>query len=346
MPFPTPEQIAQLLGGLVDDAYTQTTGAVVNAITRPADSGRLNQRMTELRDEARRLAAAGEKLTPDNPVFAAMLGELQVALKNNSALVDAVSPDLQAKMSAAAGVINQSFAATQSPNFVWNAPNAEATAALANYVDSDAWRNELAQYQKNIADTVANIAIRGFVAGDSPTKVAEDLIASATNLPLSYAEQMMRSLQLTALRDSMVIQQVANADKIERIVRVAALDSRTCLSCVALHGTFLEVGDRVNDHRNGRCIGVPLLKGQAFSQSYVVDGQRIDVTSGEQWLNAHSDAGKRALMGPANFNAYRAGAVQLDDYVQLYRDPVFGEALAEASLKGILGDAAQAFYAR
>lgn len=346
MAFPTPGQLKQLLTELVDAEYTRATAAVVTAMTQPVQDGRLAQRLKDLD-----AAAAAGPIRPNGPEMVALLADLERVLKTNAALVDGVSPSLQRAMAGAAADLTKRTMFVQDAAIVAKlaTPDPEAVAALIGYVDSAAWSESLAKYQTDTLQTINNIAIRGLVTGRNPRATAAELAASVRNLPISRAEQMMRSLQLTSLRDAAVVHQVANADVIARIVRVAALDDRTCLACVALHGTVLAVGERVNDHRKGRCIGIAVPASKAndpISQTYVVDGQPVQVASGEQWMQAHSAAWQRAFMGPGAYNAYTAGAVQMRDFVHPYQDDVFGPALQEASLKGILGDKAKDYYQR
>lgn len=345
MAFPAPDEISRLLSSLIDSEYTRATAAVVTAIAQPAQDGRLALRLKEFAD-----AAALGPVSPNSAVAAALLDEFEKTLRANRALMDSVSPSLASNAATAAGELTKQtmFAQDATISAAYRQPDPEAVAALVQYVDSAAWEQELGTYQTKNLDVAKNIIIAGFAAGQNPRTTAARLAESVKNLPRSTAEQIMRSTQLTSLRDAAVVHQVANADLIAYIVRVAALDDRTCLACVALHGKKLAVGERVNDHRNGRCVGIAVPKSRAnepFRQTYVVDGRDVAISSGEEWLRAHKTNWQKTFMGQGNYNAYAAGAVKLADFVKFYDDPLFGDAIQEASLKGILGGQAKDYYA-
>jgi hypothetical protein len=159
------------------------------------------------------------------------------------------------------------------------------------------------------------------------------LTQAIADVPRYQANTLMRTLQLTAYRDATAIHQAANANLIARVVRIAALDDRTCLSCLALHGTEVPVGERVDDHYSGRCIGIS-----------VVRGREVNVQTGEDWLRGLPEERQRTIMGPAKFEAWKAGAVRLQEFVARRDDPVFGQMVQEASLKGLLGAAGSRTY--
>jgi len=56
----------------------------------------------------------------------------------------------------------------------------------------------------------------------------------AENMPGYTANTLMRTLQLTSYRDATAASQNANISIIDQVIRIAALDDRTCLSCITL----------------------------------------------------------------------------------------------------------------
>jgi len=97
----------------------------------------------------------------------------------------------------------------------------------------------------------------------------------------------------------------------------------------------MPVGARVDDHHNGRCVGIP-----------VVVGARVNVPTGEAWLRGLPESRQRRIMGPSAFRAWQQGAVNLNEFVDQGHDPVFGRMVFPKSLKGILGNRATQFYGR
>lgn len=120
---------------------------------------------------------------------------------------------------------------------------------------------------------------------------------------------------------------------------MAALDERTCLSCIAQHGDVLWDSERdvnapvprVNDHHSGRCNSIILVKGRLRT-----------IQSGQTWwdsLSPERQAQQASLANsPGKLDALQSNQVALRDFVQPYQDPTFGPMLREASLTAALDD--------
>ena len=205
----------------------------------------------------------------------------------------------------------------------WLRPDPNAIAALINYAQSDAWDASLARYGAGVPQMVRDIAIRGITSGRGPVAVARDVRAAATNLPRHYAEDLMRTLQLTSYRQAVSLSYVANRSIISHQIRVAALDGRACASCVSLHGTRLEVGEVVTDHRKGRCTSIGVVRGLE---------RLAEIETGEDWFARQPEDVRRNIVGPGGFDAIESGRATLRDFVGTADDPVFGEVVRVKSL--------------
>lgn len=333
-----------LLNGLLDGGYDQAVAPVIQAVLGNGTTGVIAQRLKELEEEAKRLEAQGLRLTLDNPVFNALMNDYSRILAQNTRLLQGAAPMTLENALTASKIITREMALTSDDfsiryNVRWNVPNPDAVAAVVDYTTRPAFQEAFDLYEQSAWSVAMNQAIRGVVEGWSPLRTAREIRRMVEDYTASEANNLMRTLQLTGYRDAAVVHQVANADIIETIIRVGILDARICLCCIALHGTELAVGERVDDHHQGRCIPITVLKG--FPRT---------IQTGVDWFNNLPDEtdtiNKHALMGDANYEAWKAGKVQLKDFVQPYTDPLFGSMLREASLKGILGDAAKDYYKR
>lgn len=333
---------AELLADLLDRGYTTATRQVIASLARDTQTGPLADRLAQFDAHAAELAAAGQAVKADDPYLRALLAEFGTSLRKGGLLIDAAAPDVQqvgidaagnfVRQTTLPGMSDQQLAAV---GIGWNKPDPEAVAQVVQYTTSDAWREELASYG-DLENQVLLMALRGIVAGKGPVATANAIREAIATLPAWRANNIMRTLQLTAFRDATVLAQVANADILEpEIIRIAALDARTCMACVALHGTKLKLGERVNDHRQGRCTSITQLRGRPRT-----------IRTGEAWFNGLSEAQQQAQMGPGAWAAWKAGAITLQDFPKPATDKVFGEVVLEASLKGMLGDAAQQYYQR
>lgn len=342
-PPPPPVNIADLVRGLLDGGYNNATGAVIRSITGSVNSGLIQQRTQELQAEAQRLREAGERMSADNAVLRALTADLETVMRQNTLALQGIAERVQLSgIDAAAGMTQQLSLAGFGPEEIarlgiqWNQPDPQAVARLVNFIESPAWADELAQYGPRVLTTINNIATRGFALGWSPQRVANEIIGTVSALPQADANNLMRTLQLQSMRQATAVHQIANADIIDYQIRMAVLDTRTCLSCIAQHGDILPIGALIEDHYRGRCFSITHVRGLPDR----------NIESGVDWFNRQSAEMRLEIAGEANFNALQAGAVELRQFVHRYEDPIFGFMVRESSLKGILGDAAEQYYSR
>lgn len=339
MVLPATNRIGTLTRGLLEEGYLSTAGRVLGVVAGSVQSGMVAQRLKELEAEAIRLAESGDKLSSTNPVLRALTADLDNVLIQNAQAINGVGGDVQANgvtlaQSLTKQLAGMDTAAAQRIGIVWNQPDPQAVNLLVNTVDGPGWANTLRGYPQQVLDTINNQAVRGVIEGWHPSRTAQMISEMVNGVPLSQADNLMRTLHLQSYRGATAINQQANADIITRIIRAAVLDDRTCLCCIALHGTELRVGERVDDHHRGRCGPLTDVVGLPPKQ----------IESGADWFNGLTEERQRIIAGHANFEALKAGAVQLRDFVQVYQDEAFGLMVREASLKGILGDRARDYY--
>jgi hypothetical protein len=330
---PGSNRIGNLVRELLDRGYAQATRSTLAALAESVDSPLIKKRLAELETEAARLAEAGEPLRPDNPVLRALLADLEPALRRNAARIDAASEDLQRDAINRSGELTRQLALFGRGDRVlaeigasWNVPDPEAVRALVGYVRSSAWRDEMERYPGAVLDAIANQAVRGIVEGWSPLRTARAIRELLPSMTVARAQNLMRTVQLTSYRDAAVLHRVANADILAYQVRIAVLDNRTCLACIALHGTRLSLNERVNDHHQGRCTSISVLRG----------GFERNIPDGEAWYNQQPESRQRQIAGDTIFELLKQKRARLADFVQQYRDPVFGEMVRQASVKRVL----------
>jgi len=338
--------VSDLINRLLDKGYAQAAEPVLRAIASSTSTGLIKQRLDELDAEVARLVEAGERLTPDNPVLRALLADLETTLNGDATIIGSASESVQSSGSTAAGTIQRQLAlgGTTDAQLArigvrWNAPDPEAVARLIGYARSDPWAAALSKYGTDILGIVNNQAIQGIALGWSPLRTAREIRRMTENLPAHQANNLMRTLQLTSYRDSTALHQNANRSIAQQVVRIAARDLRTCLSCIAQHGDVIwdaerDGGDapvpRVDDHHSGRCTAVIIVKG--FPRT---------IQTGQQWwdsLPPERQAQQVSLVrSPGKLEALRDGKATLRDFIHPYSDDVFGRMVRESSLKDILG---------
>lgn len=322
-----------IVDDLLDSGYDKTAMPVIRAIA--AERPELKSALAALDDEAGRLAEEGESLLPDNPALLALLDEFESVLARDADLVEGAAPELQTGAAGAADNLTMGLSVGDDVGLraSWNRPDPAAVAAAVDYANKPEFGEMLDQYKEGVWDTANNQVIRGIAEGWGPRRTARALRGVIEGLPASAANNLMRTMQLTSYRDAQVVHQMANTHILSYVIRVAVLDSRTCMACVALHGTRLEIGQRVNDHHQGRCGSLG-----------VVRGRERDIRTGVDWFIGLDEKRQRAQMGNAAYDAWQGEMIGLGDFAQNYSDPVWGEMVREASLYQMIGQDARKYY--
>ncbi len=338
----SPQSVQEQVGNLLERGYSNAASQVLKAMGRELESGIIAQRLAELDAEALRLAAAGEKLSPDNPVLRTVIADMESVLRRNQQRVTDVAADMAIEGVRAANEGTYRLTMSNVPDNtirnLWNQVDPEAVGALTDFTQDADWNNLMGGYTDEILERLKLKATFGFTQGWGPRRTAAALRQLAVGMPVSRAETLMRTLYLQSYRRGTAASHLANADILApSATRIAVLDRRTCLACVVLHGSRVPLGSTVKDHYNGRCTVIASVRG--FER---------EIQSGIAWfegLPEERQRGQRAFMvSPASWDAYKAGEVTLNDFVGEMTDPVFGEMIYQSSLKGILGDGARRFY--
>lgn len=333
-----PAQILSVLNELLDRDFDRVMRPVLRATLATLNSGALNAALEQIERTPMPGAMADRRA-----LFAPLLAEVQQALARQTTILTRAADSLQRSGIDAAAATTRRLAITGMGGVLraqieaaWNVPDPEALAAAVQFTGDDAWREEIERYQQAGYDAARSTVLAGILAGQGPMEIARTLRQQLRSVTGYQANTMARTLQLVSYREATRLHQIENARLADGIIRIAALDDRTCLCCIALHGTEYPVGTRIDDHHAGRCTSI--LK---------VRGHGLRVQTGEAWFASLPDTTRERIAGPAAYNALQAGVVRLKDFVGEYQDPVYGRMLREQSLRGILGDTrARGYYGR
>ena len=231
---------------------------------------------------------------------------------------------------------------------IWNRLPAEAVETLMGFLRPgsplhDALVNQLGP---TVAQGVADALLDGLAMGYNPRKVAS-IIRKTLGQSLTWALRTARTSMLWAYRESTRASYLANGDIVTGWIWYAELGPRTCMACIAQHGTLHPNTETLNDHHNGRCAMLPVTKTWAELGFPGIPDTNPQVQSGRDWFASLSPAQQQAFMpSQAMWNAWQQGAVGWDVLVGSHDDPVYGAMLHLPSLKAILGDDAVQYYAR
>ena len=363
-----PFSVSQAVNNALDKAYLESALPMLNQIGKLSNSVELQNALRELETEAERLLAEQRRMAPDNPVLIKSLlvyGTLLIAVQ---ALINANSGDIEDTgiVLAAPAITAKVFSIlsgqrtdpvsiaalsgyqTQLARMGINW-SADAGALAIRYTRTTEWIARMEGWGQGYVDLARNAIVQGIQGGWGPRQVALTMRHHAQNIPLWAAENMTRTLQLTSYRDAVLALEIENSHLLLGKFRIARLDDKTCAACVALHGSRLEIGQRLEDHYRGRCTEAYSLPGREIPEQMVADGRVVEFQSGEEWFSSISSdrQAQQSFMSstPAMLNAYRSG-VPLSDFVGHHEDSVFGGQVIQQSLIQALGERATEFYVR
>jgi hypothetical protein len=158
--------------------------------------------------------------------------------------------------------------------------------------------------------------IRGVVVGDNPRTTARLMLRrleGAFNGGLTRALVIARTELLDAHRLAAMLSQTANADVLAGWQWVAQLDSRSCPSCWAQHGSIhplTEPGPM--DHQAGRCSRCPVTK--SWRQlGFGVAEPPSTLPVAQARFRALPEVDQLRIMGPQRLELLRSGDVAWAD---------------------------------
>jgi hypothetical protein len=183
----------------------------------------------------------------------------------------------------------------------------------------------LGELAPHTASLVSDAIVSGVAMGKNPTVIA-NIVRDAFGNGLTDALRFARTVQLYSYRESSRASYVANSDIVTGWYWGAELGPDTCMSCIAMHGTFHTLDETLNDHHNGRCAMIPAVKG---FDSPLTEG-------GQEWFDKQSEATQRAMMGPGKLEAYQGGKFEFSALTATSNNDVYGEMRTEAALKDLV----------
>ena len=204
----------------------------------------------------------------------------------------------------------------------------EAIKAMLGFLTpGSALYERLSYLAPGVAQAVADAIIQGVALGWNPRKIAA-MVQQAFGGGLTDALRFVRTAQIWAFRESNRANMLANSDVVEGWFWNAELgDPRTCASCIAKHGSFHPLSERLEDHHCGRCTAIPKVRG---FESPLIEA------SGEAWFIRQSETFQRSVLGKSKYEAWKANQFEFSQLSQPYDDPVYGRMFSEASLKELV----------
>lgn len=177
--------------------------------------------------------------------------------------------------------------------------------------------------------------VQGLARGLNPRDVAA-MAQRATATGMARAMTIARTEMLRAYRQASGRNYQANSDVVREWVWISAGERRTCAACLGLHGSIHPVTEVMSSHPNCRCSMAPRTRTlkEILGVDIPGDDSQISVPTGDSIFSRLSDDDQRVVLGgPGALAAWKAGEVELRDFIGQRRSPVWGDSHYQRSLR-------------
>ena len=99
------------------------------------------------------------------------------------------------------------------------------------------------------------------------------------------------------------------------------------MACLLADGQFYAVDEPFEEHPNGRCTLIPVVKGM----------EPVQWETGKDWFLGLDASRQEAMMGKGAFEGWQAGDFGLDDMVVRVEDETWGAYLKPAAVGNLVG---------
>ena len=164
------------------------------------------------------------------------------------------------------------------------------------------------------AETLAAIQAelaRGMIVGDNPREAARRMMQATEGRftgGLTRALNISRTEMLSAMRTAQHATDQVNSDVLAGWTWISHLDSRTCPSCIAQHGTEYPIEEPGPlDHQSGRCARGPRTKSWAELGFTGIPEPDLGMQDAGEWFEGLTDDEQRSMLGNSRFEAWQRG---------------------------------------
>lgn len=181
-------------------------------------------------------------------------------------------------------------------------------------------------------EVLGDALVRGVALGLNPRATARDIqngvrflstMRGGFNIPLHRAMIIARTELPDAHRAAAGLGRQEHADVLKGWRWSAQLDTRTCPSCWAQHGTLHPLEEAgPHDHQQGRCTAIPVTKTWAELGLDIPEPPSLMRNSREVFDRLPRDA-KARILGPTRLEALDKGAIRWEDLSIKRRTPAW-----------------------
>lgn len=176
-------------------------------------------------------------------------------------------------------------------------------------------------------DGITNELLKAVTMGLNPRETARAM-AKGFGVGLDRALNIARTEQLRTYRESNR-ETYRHSGLVGGYKRLSARDGRVCPACLfADDGKVLDLGVSFEEHPQGRCTLVPVVKGMPV----------VQWESGITWFMAQGAGVQSGILGPGKYEAWKEDRFDLADLVKRRENKTWGASLVPASLAELVGN--------
>lgn len=185
--------------------------------------------------------------------------------------------------------------------------------------DGSPLRDLLDALAEETAQDIGDALMDSILAGIHPLDIAQRVRQSA-GAGLTRLFTILRTESLRSFREGtrLGFEQAG----IQQWRWVASFNQRVCPACLAMHGRVFPISEPFGTHPNCRCTMIPVWEG-------------VPIPDAEQWLRAQGEDRQDLILGKERAALWRAGKIQLADFVKERDDPRWGKTRTVRPLKDL-----------
>lgn len=281
--------------------------------------GALNGDIAALAEEMARRQAAGETITRQMilkadryQILKAQMND-QIKRYNKDFAIDAISSTQERAallgIDSAQEAISLSYPDPLSAAF--DRINLKAVESMIGHAGDGSPLNVLLKNDYPDAyNGLLDALINGLAGGKSSYQIAREM-ANGMGMGLDRSMLIARTETQRAFRTGST-QQYRDSGVVTGFRRLVKKDG-ACVACLMLDGETFQSEDELDDHPNGRCTAVPIVRG--------VDPPTWEL--GQDWFAGLGEAQQRGILGDARYELYAAGT-PLDAFAGKHQDATWG----------------------
>lgn len=178
------------------------------------------------------------------------------------------------------------------------------------------------------AEALRQRLVDGIALGWNPLRTARDALRNGLAQSFTRMATIARTETLRVYRQT-TMESYRQSNVVVGYRRLCAKDERTCLGCLMADGQQYTLDQPFDEHPNGRCALVPVLR----------NTPPVQFETGQEWFERQPESVQRNMLGPSRFDLWQRGDISLGDLVTRRWDDTWGGSLVPAPVRSLAGGA-------